>query len=149
MKKIIISDTSCLIALTKIERLVLLKDIFGQVIISKEVQEEFGLDLPEWIKVVKNTNTKKQTELEGKLDKGEASAIALALTFEDSILIIDEKKGRKIAQDLDLEIIGTLRILLLAKEKNLIENIKSEVEKLNQQGFRFSKAIINKLLNGE
>jgi predicted nucleic acid-binding protein len=54
------------------------------------------------------------------LDTGEASAIALAMETVNSTLIIDEKKGRKFAKNLGLQIIGTLKILLLAKQHRLI-----------------------------
>ena len=49
MDKIIISDTSCLIALSKIEKLDLLKDLYYEIIITKDVQQEFGGLLPDWV----------------------------------------------------------------------------------------------------
>jgi predicted nucleic acid-binding protein len=79
MDKIIISDTSCLIALSNIELLDLLKDLYKEIIITREVQEEFGKKLPEWIKISDVKDKQKQSEVEKKLDKGEASSIALAI----------------------------------------------------------------------
>lgn len=49
MDKIIISDTSCLIALQNIGLLNLLKDLYQEIFITKEVKDEFGKDLPDWI----------------------------------------------------------------------------------------------------
>ena len=49
MDKVIISDTSCLIALSKIEKLDLLKDLYLEIIITSEVYREFGGSLPDWI----------------------------------------------------------------------------------------------------
>ena len=79
MDKIIISDTSCLIALSKINKLDILKDLYSEIIITREVYNEFGGTLPNWIIISDIKNSQKQKELEIKLDKGEASSIALAL----------------------------------------------------------------------
>ena len=67
---------------------------------------------------VKDKN--KQSEIERNLDKGEASSIALALEIKDSMLIIDETKGRRIAKSYNIDIIGTIGILLLADNRGLI-----------------------------
>jgi len=83
------------------------------------------------------------------LDEGEASAIALALETEKCILIIDEKKGRKISKDLGIEIIGTLKVIQMARQKGIIESIRPLVEDLQKAGFRFSKSILEKLLKDE
>ncbi len=57
------------------------------------------------------------------MDEGEASAIALALETKNCFLIIDEKKGRKLAENLHLKIAGTLQILLSAKSKGIISSL--------------------------
>lgn len=64
MAKIIISDTSSLIALQNIELLYLLKDLYQEILITKEVKNEFGLDLPDWIIVLEVTDINKQAEIE-------------------------------------------------------------------------------------
>ena len=83
MDKIIISDTSCLIALSNIGLLNLLKDLYEEIIITQEVKEEFGNKLPDWIIILKVKNKAKQADIAKKLDKGEASSIALALEIEN------------------------------------------------------------------
>lgn len=50
-RETIIADASCLIVLQNIQELQLLHELFGEIFITNEVKEEFGLDLPEWIKV--------------------------------------------------------------------------------------------------
>ena len=97
MNKIIISDTSCLIALSNIGLLNILKDLYQEIIITQNVNDEFGENLPDWIIVLKVKNTDRQADIAKSLDKGEASSLALALEINNSILIIDEIKGRKIA----------------------------------------------------
>src|SRR4030042_5640115 len=145
MDKIIISDTSCLIALSNIELLDILKDLYKEIIITKEVQDEFGKKLPEWIIVLEVKDKQKQSEIEKNLDKGEASSIALALEIKDSTLIIDEIKGRRIAKSYNIDIIGTIGILLLADNRGLIKDVLSVILKLVNRGFRLSDNLLSKL----
>lgn len=92
-------------------------------------------------------NKEKQAEIEKRLDKGEASSIALALEIKNSILIIDEVKGRKIAKSFDLDIIGTIGILLLANKKGVITDVMGTILKLVNRGFRLSDKLIDKLID--
>lgn len=143
---VVIADTSCLISLSTINRLELLKHVFNNIVITPEVDREFGEQLPDWIVVEAVTDRQKQFLLELEVDAGEASAIALALEKIDPLLIIDEKKGRKVAQSLSIHTLGTLGVLIKAKENGLIPLVKPEVEKLKQTGFRISDELIAKIL---
>ncbi len=147
MDKIIIADTSCLIALSNMDLLYILKHLYKEIIITKEVQSEFIEKLPEWFIVSEVKNKKKQAEIEKRLDKGEASSIALALEINKSILIIDEVKGRKIAKSLNLEIIGTIGVLLLANKNGIIKDVMSTILKMVNRGFRLSDKMIDKLID--
>jgi predicted nucleic acid-binding protein len=147
MNKIIISDTSCLIALSNIGMLDILKNLFQEVIITKEVYDEFGNNLPDWIKITDVKNIAKQKEIETRLDKGEASSIALALEISDSMLIIDEIKGRKIARSLNIEIIGTIGVLIMANKRGILKDFMGIILKMVNKGFRLSDDIINKLID--
>jgi predicted nucleic acid-binding protein len=71
--------------------------------------------------------------IESFVDKGEASAIALALESENSLLIIDDRKGRKFARQLGLSIIGTIGIIVDAKLAGIIPSVKPSWQKLKQQ----------------
>ena len=82
MQKTILSDTSCLIILDKIGELELLYTVFGEVIITNEIVAEFGLPLPEWISIQNPINQNYKQILEASIDKGEASAIALAIELK-------------------------------------------------------------------
>lgn len=146
MPKIIISDTSCLIALNRIGRLDVLHKTFLTIHITQIVAEEFQELLPSWIKVEEITDFNRFEQLKSVLDPGEASAITLALETEGSILIIDEKKGRKIAVDLNLTIIGTLKVLLIAKNKGVLSSVKQVILELQHHSFRFNKAIVDEVL---
>ncbi|NJO68421.1 MAG: hypothetical protein HC830_03335 [Bacteroidetes bacterium] len=80
-----------------------LRDLYHEIFITKEVYEEFGGTQPDWIMVCEVKDLHKISELENRLDKGEASSIALALEIPNCTLIIDEVKGRKIATSLNLD----------------------------------------------
>lgn len=146
MNNIIISDTSCLIALDRIGYINLLQDTFTTIYTTKIVAEEFEDPLPDWIIIKDVANVNKFEELKLSLDPGEASAIALALETDNAVLIIDEKKGRKIASDLSVAIIGTLKVLLIAKNKGVIVSVKQIIDELQKHSFRFSKTIVDEVL---
>ena len=79
MHKTIVSDTSCLIILSKINELDLLKKLYGQIITTTDFANEFGEILPEWVEIKSGLDLQRQRILELQIDKGESSAIALAL----------------------------------------------------------------------
>lgn len=141
MAQIIIADTSCLISLYNAEILQILEELFTEVYITSEIQNEFGQPLPNWIKLKNPENTHQLESLYSQLDRGEASAIALALQEKNSILIIDELKGRNIAINLGVKTTGTIGILVLAKQKGCIEDLMEAVDKLVVNGFRLSKKL--------
>ncbi|WCT11987.1 DUF3368 domain-containing protein [Mucilaginibacter jinjuensis] len=128
--KIVIADTSCFILLDKIGELEILKSLFGNVITTTVIAREFGSDLPEWVEIRSVKDLHFQNTLD--VDAGEASAIALALESEPSLLIIDDNKGRKAARRLNLNITGSLGIFLKAKKAGNISSIKPIVEKIQQ-----------------
>jgi len=146
MSKIIISDTSCLIALDRIGRLDLLQKIFTNVYTTKIIALEFEEDLPDWIIIKDVADLDKIEQLKVTLDPGEASAITLALETENSVLIIDEKKGRKVAAILNIAIIGTLKVLLIAKNRGFIVSVKEIVNEMEYYSFRFSKTVVEEIL---
>jgi predicted nucleic acid-binding protein len=138
MAEAVISDTSCLIAITNIGRLELLRKLFGNVIVTPTVRQEFGDGLPDWFQVIAPDSTEILLELEARLDAGEASAIALALQLEGATLIIDELKGRRAAILLGINIIGTIGVLARAKNQGLLESPATVLDELQRAGFRIS-----------
>lgn len=141
MLKTIVSDTSCFIILTNIGELDLLQRTFGEIITTKEVLQEFGEELPNWIIVKSATDKYRQQILETQVDRGEASAIALALEFPESIIILDDYKARKVAENLGLEITGTIGVIIIAKKRGIINSIKPYLEKIRATNFRLSEEI--------
>jgi len=144
---VVIADSSCLIALDNIDEITLLPKPFGRIFVTPEVSSEFGKPLPPWLTVKSPARIEEQNELEKTLDPGEASSIALALESPDTLLIIDEKKGRKTASDLGIEIIGTVGIIVEANAAGLIELSTGLVDRLEQANFRISFALKSRLLD--
>lgn len=147
MQKVIISDTSCLILLEKIGELELLYKLFGNIITTPEVANEFGLPLPSWVEIRKVADENYQAIIEASVDKGEASAIALAVEFDECLLIIDDLKGRKFAQKLGLTIVGTLGTIVVAKLTEIIPSVKPLLSKIKQTNFRITEKIEALILN--
>ena len=141
MHKTIISDTSCFIILSNIGELELLHKVYGEIITTIEIATEFGETLPDWVKIKKVTDTYKQQLLELQLDKGESSAIALALEIPGSTIILDDIKARKIASRLGINYTGTIGVIIKAKLKGIIPSIKPIIEKIKQTDFRISVEI--------
>ncbi|MCU0389424.1 MAG: DUF3368 domain-containing protein [Chitinophagaceae bacterium] len=132
MHKIIISDTSCLIILTNIGELEILKKLYGQITTTIEIATEYGDILHEWVEIVNAKDKATQSLLEMQIDKGESSAIALALEIPDSTVILDDYKARKIATYLGLNFTGTIGVIVKAKLEGLISSIKPIMEKTNR-----------------
>lgn len=143
---IIISDTSCLILLIKIDELDLLRKFSDRIIITSIIKKELGIALPDWIEIIDPKDIHYQKILEMDLDKGEASAISLMLEIDNSVLLIDDLKGRKIAERLNLRFSGTFGLLLKSKEIGLIKSIKPLIEKVRSTNFRFSEKLLSEVL---
>ncbi len=113
---------------------------------TPEIVEEYGDELPSWIEIKKVEDKKYQSFLETQVDRGEASAIALANEYEDVLLLLDDLKARKLATKLHLKITGTLGVIHKAKQMNIITEVKPLIERLLSTDFRISEKIINELL---
>jgi predicted nucleic acid-binding protein len=145
MLKIIV-DTSCLIILSKIKELHLLKLLYGEVLITDTIAKEFDEPLPNWIIICPIKLNENILLFEKRIDKGEASAIMLALEILNSTIIIDDFKGRALAKELGIKVTGTIGIIISAKNKKLIPSIKPILEKIKETNFYISKALENEAL---
>lgn len=146
MPRVVISDTSCLIVLSKIDELIILKKLYNELIVTPEIAREFGENLPNWISQKAVNDIQKQDILEIEVDKGEASAIALSLEIGADLLIVDDFKARQVSKKLGLKITGTLGILVKAKLDGHYKSIKPVLSKLQTTNFRLSSDLINQVL---
>jgi predicted nucleic acid-binding protein len=146
MPRYVITDTSVLIHLQNINRLKILRDIYQEITITPEISKEFGKPLPSWIKTETIKDKKYQDIINTQLDLGESSAIALAIEHNDSLLILDDLKERKLAQRIGLTFTGTLGVVNKAKELGLVDKIRPLIDDLQKVGLRISSEIIDDLL---
>jgi len=155
LKKVIVSNATPIIAFAKINRLKLFQKIVGEVIIPEEVSKELfshkksdnkKLNRCKWIKVEK---VKSQNEIEllmPTLDKGESEVIILSKEIKADLVIIDELSARKIAMMMNLPLIGTVGLLVFAKEKGLIKKVKPVLDNMMAQGIRYGNEFYQKIL---
>ena len=146
MPKTVITDTTTLILFQKINEFDLLYKVYGELITTPEIANEFGEELPEWIKIQSASDKKYQEFLLTQVDNGEASAIALASEFDDVLLILDDLKARKLATRLKFKVTGTLGVIHKAKQMAIIEKVRPMLDKLMLTDFRIADTIIKELL---
>ncbi len=146
--KVVIADASCLILLTNLDQLDTLRKLYGEIWITDVVRVEYRLPLPSFISVHNPTDHTRLDGLLQTLDAGEASSIALAIENPGCRVIIDEKKGRRVALAFGLDLTGTLGVLTEAAKGNLINIDSKLIERLEELGFRLSNELRDEFLSG-
>lgn len=122
----IVSNSSCLRVLDKLGKLEILERLYTGITIPKAVKDEVFKDktVPSWIEVVKIKQPIAPRILEKNLGHGESEAIGLSLELNADLLIVDDLAARRVAGELGIKITGVIGLLLEAKKKGLIENLK-------------------------
>ncbi|MGH9948690.1 MAG: DUF3368 domain-containing protein [Pyrinomonadaceae bacterium] len=144
MKEASAADSTCLIGLERVSKTDLIPQLFEPVLIAPEIAREFGRRMP-WAIYVSAPDPNEVVALSMLVDSGEAEAIAVAIE-NDCLLITDDKQARKVARSLDLQVIGTVGILIRAKQQGLIESIKPIIDSLEATGFHISRTLIREAL---
>ena len=146
---IIISDTSPITSLLKINKIEVLEKIFKKVIIPEAVHNELKLthlEIPAFISTQHVKNKEYVNALLSELDTGEAEAIALAKELNAELLLIDEHLGREIAEREGIQIIGLLGVFLIAKKRGIINSIKKIISLLESEAnFWLSDSLKNEV----
>ncbi|WP_373512324.1 DUF3368 domain-containing protein [Persicitalea sp.] len=145
-EQVLIADTSCFIVLVKVNELELLHKVYGEVTTTTDIAIEFGAVLPDWVTVKRVMNSDKQQAIEKQIDRGEASAIALALESPNSTVVLDDYKARKLAKSLGVRVTGTIGVIMRAKSKGIFSVIKPILEKIKETDFRLSEEIESQAL---
>jgi predicted nucleic acid-binding protein len=156
---IIISDSSPLIALGRIGRLDILRVIFGSLILPDAVWKEVveagmqklganEVGIAPWISRQSANDLDLVNLLRHDLGAGEAEAIVLARECNADFLLIDERLGRSAAKSLGLKVVGLVGVLIEARERGLITDAESLMDRLhNEAGFWISEEL-RKLVTG-
>ncbi len=155
MKEVIVSDSTTIIAFSRIRKLKLLQQIVGKIIIPEEVSKELfeykkadvtSIKACKWIKVKKVKSKNNVELLMTTLDSGEAEVVILSKELKADLVIIDELSARKVAMMLDLPLIGTVGLLIAAKEKGFIDKVKPIWDDMIAHGIRYGKEFYFKVL---
>ncbi|MGA1823426.1 MAG: DUF3368 domain-containing protein [bacterium] len=155
---IIVSNSTPLIAFSRIGQMDLLRSITGRLYIPQEVANEISeygknknksINLKDynWIQIKKVKEGDKTDFLLPSLDKGEAEVILLALEMRAPMVLIDELSGRKVAEYFGLNIIGSAGILLKAKATHQINAVKPYLDDMISKGIRYSERFYKSFLN--
>ena len=157
---IVISDTTPIISLTKIESLGILENLYKNIILPKTVYDELivNADSHKEINIIKNCTFLKilhvkenpsvlllQKQL--KLGLGESEVIVLANNINADLIIIDEQKARKAARDMGLNVTGTLGILINARKRGLVGKLKPLLDKLIDNNIKINRNLYMEILS--
>ncbi len=139
MNSVVITDSTCLIGLERIGYLDLLPALFNKIIIPQAVQEEFGIYL-HWLQVEQPSDLGMVGAIKMLVDDGEAEAIALA--YERGFpIILDDRQARSVAKNLGISMIGTVGVLVKAKQAGLIPCLKPLLDELQVNEFYLTEAL--------
>lgn len=161
----LIADASPLVALSLVDRLHWLPEIFGPVHVVATVLQEVltgqfdasensirtALDKGWLMPIEPNRSSPTRTNLQLRadwklLDPGEADSIACAMAQihypMPPVLLMDERAGRSVCASLGLPVLGTAGLIVLAKERRLIATAKPEFERLHSAGFWLAPEVV-------
>jgi len=155
---IVVANTTPLIGLASIQKFNLLQQLFGEIYIPQAVydeavaagREEGGakreVSGATWIKIVQVQDRLAVEVLLDELDLGEAEVIVLARELNADWVLMDERKARRKLAQMGINRIGTLGILLKAKQARHLDTIRPEIDKLQKQSFRMSHDVMEVVL---
>lgn len=155
--KTVVSDSTVLIGLAKIDSLFLLKEMFQEVYVPEAVFREVTRDgwpkpgaeavrNASWI-LRKQVGDRTQVHfLMTVLEEGEAEVLVLAKEMEADLILLDEWKARKSAAKAGFSVMGVVGILIAAKRLGLIASVGSCIEQLQREKFRLSERVVKMAL---
>ncbi len=145
---LVVPDTSCLIALTGIGRLDILQSLYTSLAVPRAVLREFGDALPEWIVTEDLSGAARPlaNALSSTLGPGESEAIALAAQRPGALVVLDDRRARRVARDMGLRLTGTVGVLLRAKREGLVASVSRALAQAEDVGFRVSTALHDEAL---
>ena len=155
---LVVSNASPLITLAKIGQFGLLEKLFGRVIIIPQaVYAEVVIrsaggpgasetNLADWIEVRQAVDNLAVAVLQEHLGAGESEAIVLAQTVGATLVLLDDALAKRKAERVGLTAVGTLGVLLMAKQAGLIEAVNPPLVALRQTDFRTSARVLDEVL---
>ena len=154
---IVVSDTSQILSLALIGRLDLLHELYHAIVIPEAVRAEImatnqagarEVAQADWIRTHLIEPDVVLKLLLREVDRGEAEAIALAIQLRADALLLDERKARRVAAYLELNVAGLLDVLQAARQRQLIPQIKPVLDDLiTRARFRVSRKLYQRTLH--
>lgn len=154
MRKVV-SNTTPIISLLKIEKLDVLQNLYGKILIPQAVyreietgrEKDYYIDVGklDWIEIVPIQSPSARLYLYD-LDDGEAETIVLAQEQAADVVIIDEKLGRRYASQINIPVTGTIGILIQAKERGLITTVTPFLQELRNKSSWINDDLFNKAI---
>jgi hypothetical protein len=155
---LLVADSGPLIALARLDLLAVPARLFGELLVTATV----------WHEVTREPRAAEQAALSAafasglirverdplqipsaladvRLDNGERSALALAL-LRGAVVLVDERRGRACAVDLGLHVLGTLGLLVRAREQGLVDRVRPLAEALLASGYYLARPLIDRAL---
>jgi predicted nucleic acid-binding protein len=155
----VVADAGPLIGLARVGRLDLLRALYGTVFIPPAVLDEFMLAesrpgatplslalQEERLSVRPPAPSPDLARLQLLLDPGESEAILLGAQCGCRFLLIDDRRGRRVARRWGLPVVGTGGVLLAAKAAGYLEAIALVLEDLRRARYRLSADLVDGLL---
>ena len=145
----VISNSSPLIALTQIGRLDLLQQLHPLVLIPPAVAREVEPTvpaLPGWLVVQALSQPRQPHTVSASVGPGEHEVISLGLELRAERLILDEQPARRLATSLGLRVIGTLGLLLAAKDRGLLTQVAPELDRLLAVRFFMDQELCDRVI---
>jgi len=154
---VVVSDAGPLIALAKVDALFVARRLFARLQIPEAVWSECRgkpgddsrrieqAEREGWLHVVRLTAEATRKRFPPSLGQGETEALQLAMEMRPSLLIVDDRLARRQAFQLELDYIGTVRMLLLAERRSLIDDAETVVQRMTANGYRISPRVLQQL----
>lgn len=155
----VVANSTPLIGFSKIRQLELLRDVYGSIIIPEEVYTEVVIDgagesgaaevaAAQWIsyQAVTDKNQVRILHNTTPLGLGECGTIVLAEEIDAQRVIIDDHTARRVAMTRGLPIIGIVGVLLVAKTRHIIPDVKPILDNLRDHGTRISQRLYHQTL---
>ena len=153
--EIIICDSSPIISLASLDKLLLLEKMFTDILIPSAVWEEVVNESFAEVPILRNffSNRVKQVNdlvfTSQRIDRGEIEAINLYLELKADYLLIDDRDGREIAEGKGIKCLGTLAILIAGKKKGYVKELRPLFLKLINDKRYISKKLLNQILKDQ
>jgi len=144
----VIANTTPLIALANIDRLELLRELYGSIIIPQAVMDEIIREPAKqrvrratWIKVEPIQDASQKDIFRARLHAGEVEVMILAREQKADLVIIDDDAAKKTAIFLGLNVTGTLGVLLKATREGYLEKVEPVINELLRDGLFISDTV--------